>query len=89
MNIKTKYEIGTHIWIAYEAKGEVSVYDDYIADIVISNDGLIYGTKEAYQEIKEEDIILYEELDKLAEKVKQVMQEIREKEASKDDRDNS
>ena len=86
MNIKTKYEIGTHIWVVYEAKGEVSVYDDEIVNIVIDSDKqLLYCSKCAYEEFKEEEIILYEETDKLAEKVKQLMLEIREKEGSKDE----
>ena len=81
MTIKTKYEIGTHIWFVYENRGEVHVYNDYIDNIVIDNNKqLLYVSKCAYEEFKEEDIILYEELDKMAEKVKQLMQEIREKE---------
>lgn len=86
MNIKTKYEIGTHIWFVYENRGEVHVYDDYIVNIVIDEDKqLLYTSKCAYEEFKEEEVILYEELDKMAEKVKQLMQEIKEKEGSKDD----
>lgn len=86
MNIKTKYEIGTHIWIVYENNGEVHVYDDEIVNIVIDEDkGLLYCSKCGYEEFKEEEVILYEELDKMAKKVKQVMLEIREKEASKDE----
>lgn len=81
MTIKTKYEIGTHIWFVYKNKGEVYVYDDHIVNILIDeNKEFVYCSKDSYEEIKEEDIILYEELDKMAEKVKQLMQEIREKE---------
>lgn len=86
MNIKTKYEIGTHIWIVYENNGEVHVYDDEIVNIVIDEDKeLLYCSKCGYEEFKEEEVILYEELDKMAKKVKQVMLEIREKEGSKDE----
>lgn len=86
MNIKTKYEIGDRVWIVYEAKGEVSVYDDEIINIVIDSDKqLLYCSKCGYEEFKEDEVILYEELDKMAEKVKQVMQEIREKEGNIDE----
>ena len=86
MNIKTRYEVGTHIWIVYENNGEVHVYDDEIVNIVIDSDKqLLYCSKCGYEEFKEEEVILYEELDKMAEKVKQVMLEIREKEGSKDE----
>ena len=81
MTIKTKYEIGQHIWIVYEYNGEVHVYDDYIASILIDeNQKLLYCAKCEYEEFEEKDIILYEELDKMAEKVKEVMQKIKEKE---------
>ena len=35
MNIKTKYEIGQHIFVVYEANKEVSVYDDIITDFFV------------------------------------------------------
>ena len=80
MDIKTKYEIGQHIWVVYEHQKEVHVYDDCISSIVIDDDGMIYGTKETYEEYKEEEIILYEETEKLVEKIKKITEEIREKE---------
>ena len=30
MEIKTKYDIGQHIWFVYESQHEVCIYDDYI-----------------------------------------------------------
>ena len=84
MDIKTKYEIGQHIWVVYRANKEVCVYDDYIVNISIDeNKELVYCTKETYEELKEKEIILYEELDKLGEEVKKLMQEIRNKEEEK------
>ena len=79
MTIQTKYEIGQHVWVVYENNKEVCVYDDYIAYISIE-DGLTYVLKETYEDIREEEIILYEETDKLVDKIKKIMQEIREKE---------
>ena len=79
MNIKTKYEIGQHIWVAYKDRGVVSIYDDYIGWIAYE-DYLYYGLKESSQDLREEEVILYEDTDKLVERIKQLMQEIREKE---------
>lgn len=81
MEIKTKYEIGQRVWIAYENKGEVCVYDDYIDEICIGENGLYYMLKEACIDRAEEDIVLYEKTDKLIEKIKQIMKEIRDKES--------
>ena len=80
MNIKTKYEIGQHIFIVYEANKEVCVYDDYIRWISVDKDGLVYGLDESCNEIKEEDIILYDEDEMLIQKIKETMLQIREKE---------
>ncbi len=87
MEIKTKYEIGQRVWIAYENKGEVCVYDDYIDEICMGENGLYYMIKEARIDRNENDIILYEDTDKLVEKIKQIMEEIRKKE-SEDTNDN-
>lgn len=80
MTIQTKYEIGQRVWIVYENKGEVCVYDDYIDEICVNNDGLYYMLKEACIDYAEEDIILYEDTDKLVEKIKETMESIRESE---------
>ena len=79
MKIETKYEIGEHIWFIYENKDEVCVYDDYIAWISYE-DELLYGLKESCNDIKEEDVILYDDTEGLAKKIKEVMEEIRSKE---------
>ena len=81
MTIKIKYEIGQRVWIIYENQGEACIYDDYIDEICIGENGLYYMVKEACIDRAEEDIVLYEDTDKLVEKIKQIMQEIREKES--------
>lgn len=81
MTIKTKYEIGQRVWIIYENQGEACIYDDYIDEICIGENGLYYMLKEAGIDRAEEDIVLYEDTDKLVEKIKQIMKEIREKES--------
>lgn len=65
----------------YENQGEACIYDDYIDEICIGENGLYYIVKEACIDRAEEDIVLYEDTDKLVEKIKQIMQEIREKES--------
>ena len=79
MEIKTKYDIGQHIWVVYEHQGEVCLYDDYIGWITYE-DYLYYTTKQSCADRREEEIIKFEDTDKLVERIKQLMQEIREKE---------
>lgn len=79
MKVETKYEIGQHIWVVYENRREVNVFDDYIGWITYE-DYLYYSTKESYTDLKEEQIILYEDTDKLVSRIKEIMNEIRKKE---------
>ena len=69
MEINTKYEIGQHVWHIYENKGEVCVFDDFIGWIT-----------ESTVDVKEEDIILYEDTDTLLKKIIEIMEDIRNKE---------
>ena len=80
MVIQTKYEVGQRVWIIYEDRGEVCIYDDYIDEIFVNDEGINYMLREACIDGKEEDIILYEDTDKLVEKIKQIMEDIRKKE---------
>ena len=71
MKIETKYEIGDHIWVVYKHEGEVYVYDDQIVNIVINKDKeLIYSLNKCYEEFYEDEIISYEDLMGLANRVK-------------------
>lgn len=79
MLIKTKYNVGQHIWIVYEDRGEVSVYDTHIDSISIEKDGLCYFTTEC-NDYKEEQIVLYEDKDKLIEKIEELMERIHKRE---------
>lgn len=80
MEIKTKYEIGQKIWIVYKNKGEVCMYCEPISDIVIDRNGLVYSTENSYDEVKEEDIILEDDKDRLFKEIKKLMKEIDEEE---------
>ena len=79
MEINTKYEIGQHVWHIYENKGEVCVFDDFIGWITIEDD-MYYTLKESTVDVKEEDIILYEDTDTLLKRIIEVMKNIRNKE---------
>lgn len=79
MIIRSKYEINQRVWVVYENRGEACVYDDYIAEICVNNDGLYYILKEACIEHKEGDIILYEDEETLVAKIKQIMRDVEAK----------
>ena len=79
MEIKTKYNIGDRVWIVYEDRGEVSVYDTWIDSIGYDKEGLTYYTREL-NDYSEEAIILYKEKDKLLERIETIMKEIHDRE---------
>lgn len=80
MIIKSKYEIGQRVWVVYRHKSEVCVYDDYIIEICVGKDELCYMLKDCCDEVAEEDVILYEETDKLIKEIKQIAEEIKNEE---------
>ena len=86
MEIKTKYEIGQHIWVVYEDRGEIALYDTYIDEIGYSKDGLVYFTKEC-NDYSEEAIIPYENSALLITKIKELMNEIHKREEKENERD--
>lgn len=97
MNIKTKYNIGDRVWIVHEhiinnqyiqnePSGEVSVYDDYICSIEINKEGTFYLLKYSdCLDLKEDEIILYHETDKLLAKIQKMMSEINKREKEEND----
>lgn len=76
MKINTKYDIGQRVWIIYENRGEVCVFDDIISEICISESGLEYWVQISGDSILEENIILYEEYDKLKDRILKLMEDI-------------
>ena len=80
MKIETKYNIGEKIWVIYEDKGEIKVYDALITYITIEEDRIFYGTDIGLAEFSEEDVILYDEKEKLMNKIFEIMEEIHRKE---------
>lgn len=79
MKIESKYNIGDRVWIVYEDRGEVSVYDTIIDSISVEKDGLCYYTKEC-NDYLEELLIPYEDTDKLLKKIIKMMNEIHKRE---------
>lgn len=92
MNIKTKYNIGDRVWVVYEPilnnqhyhnepAGEISIYDDVISLIEIHKNEMYYLLEKAdCVDLKEDEIILYNETDKLLAKIQKLMNEINERE---------
>lgn len=84
MKIQTKYEIGDKVWVVYANRGEACVFDDYISEIYINENGLFYMLKKDCVDHKEEDIILYEDEETLVSKIKQIMREVTKKKESEE-----
>lgn len=86
MKIETKYNIGDKVWIVYEPKtdstffGEVSIYTDTIVEIVIYKNGIVYAFENCPEELKESEIIIYNEKDKLLAKIEELTNKIEERE---------
>ena len=80
MKIETKYDIGQRIWIVYEHQGEIHVYEDKIIEICIAEKGTVYLPNSCTDEVEESEIILYEDTEKLVNKIKEVMEEIKKNE---------
>ncbi len=80
MKIESKFEIGQAVWVVYSSNNEVSVYDDEIDEICVDKDGVYYILKEACIDGREEEIIEYKDKEALANKIEELMKEIREEE---------
>ena len=79
MKINTEYEIGQHVWFAYKNNTEeICVCEDYIQEIVITKNGLYYYLCDTDAEIKEEEIIPYEDKNKLSVTIQKLINQIKE-----------
>lgn len=77
MEIKTKYNIGDKIWIIYRNDGEISMYVDTIVEISFNEDlGVMYFSDICSEEIKEDEVILEHEIDRLLSKILDLKKEI-------------
>lgn len=87
MKIETKFNIGDRVWIVYEYKREVNVYSDEIDSIVIEKGGrlLIWFKDSDAMDVYEEELIEYNDLKKLAEKILEIDNKIRKEQFEKNE----
>lgn len=77
MEIKTRYDIGQRIWIVYKDDVEISMYVDTIVEISYNEDmGVMYFADICSEEIKEDEVILEHEIDRLLSKILDLKKEI-------------
>lgn len=79
MRIETKYSLGDRIWVIYsDTNREVRLYEDIIKEIVINNEKILYYGDVCGEEIEEKDIILYTDMDKLIDTIKNISNKLLE-----------
>lgn len=72
MEIKSKFELGQRVWLIFknEEHKELELFSDTIENIIIdSKKTILYFMKEFQDEVAEEDVIAYEDTDKLLKKI--------------------
>lgn len=87
MKIETKFNIGDRVWIVYEYGGEVHVYSDEIDSITIEKSGklLIWFKDSDAMDVYEEDLIRYEDLKTLSERVLELDNKVRKEQCEKNE----
>lgn len=87
MKIETKFNIGDRVWIVYEYKREVNVYSDEIDSITIEKSGklLIWFKDSDAMDVYEEDLIRYEDLKTLSERILELDNKVRKEQCEKDE----
>ena len=87
MKIETKFNIGDRVWIVYENRGEVNVYSDEIDSMTIDNSGrlLIWFKDSDAMDVYEEDLIRYEDLKTLSERILELDNKVRKEQCEKDE----
>lgn len=87
MKIETKFNIGDRVWIVYENRGEVNVYSDEIDSMTIENSGRlsIWFKDSDAMDVYEEELIEYNDLKKLAEKILEIDNKIRKEQFEKNE----
>lgn len=74
----SKYTFGDEVFVVTSGDyGSVILYQDIIEEITFSKDGTIFYVLKDYDDsVKEEDLILTTDTDKLIEKIKEINSEI-------------
>ena len=78
MVINNKFEIGQRVFVAYKYQGEVSVYDDYITEISVNNNGITYWLEYSTIDRVESELIDYNNTDELITRIKRLLKELEE-----------
>lgn len=78
MVINNKFEIGQRVFVAYKYQGEVSVYDDYITEISVNNNGITYWLEYSTIDRVEAELIDYNNTDELITRIKRLLKELEE-----------
>ena len=78
--IEMKYDIGSRVWVVYIYNGEISVYEDTLGEFCVSEEKEFYITNNGFHELTQEEVILYEDKDKLYKTICEKMNEIKEME---------
>ena len=81
--ITMKYDIGTKVWVVYIHQEEVSVYTDTLAEFFVSEEKEGYITEVGFHELTQDEVILYEDKNKLYKTICEKMNEIKEMESRK------
>lgn len=89
MQIETKYNLGDHIIVVYNANSEVHLYDDYIKEILVKQvqectplgntmvAKVLYYGDVCPDEIEEENIVLYGDDKAILEAIKNNLKDFR------------
>ena len=82
MKIETKFSIGDRIWVVYEHRGGVYVYSDEIDSMMIEGDNKVtlYLKNSDTLGICERDVLEYNDMDGLMNKIKELDDKIRKEE---------
>lgn len=87
MKIETKFNIGDRVWIVYENRGEVNAYSDEIDSMTIEKSGklLIWFKDSDAMDVYEEDLIRYEDLKTLSERILELDNKVRKEQCEKNE----
>ncbi len=73
MTINTKFGIGDKVYVIYEYDGDVIVSKDEIVEILISETQPIYYVSIIDDEIKEDNLVLDADRDKVIDKIDELL----------------
>lgn len=77
MDIKTKFNIGDKIWVVDSDGGVINVYSDTIESFLVNEDEIIiYCVDSDCIELRESDIVLYDDTEALIEKIIELDKEL-------------